>query len=229
MMTQHPNRLLASRTRRTGLVAASLCSLFAMAACEEGSGDASDQAQQSEPADPVATSPAMRAAEEVVGSARGSAPSAPPAGEVETPEVPSPDSLVPGDIPESWTFDPEPRQMRLATFMIPSDDGDIEVAITRFGGDVGGELANVNRWRRQMGLGPVDETGLEDTLTRFEAAGFSGYETRIESDSAVLLASAVYEQAEDRTWFVRVNTTPQSADRIEAEVFGFARSMAGAE
>src|SRR5208283_3168699 len=35
--------------------------------------------------------------------------------------------------------------------------GGAEVAITAFPGDVGGVLANVNRWRGQAGLAPVDE------------------------------------------------------------------------
>ncbi|MEM9064091.1 MAG: hypothetical protein AAGB51_01220 [Planctomycetota bacterium] len=134
---------------------------------------------------------------------------------------------IPGTIPDSWTMDPEPRQMRIATFLIPDVDGEIELAVTRFPGRVGGDLANVNRWRRQMGLDSVTHTELESVLARFESRGFDGYETRIQSDSGVLLAAAVYEQSEDRTWFVRVNTSIAAAARVEGQVSAFARSMAG--
>ena len=41
--------------------------------------------------------------------------------------------------------------MRLATLT----DGQAEIAISAFGGNVGGILANVNRWRGQVKLPPV--------------------------------------------------------------------------
>ncbi|MEM9084144.1 MAG: hypothetical protein AAGB34_11155, partial [Planctomycetota bacterium] len=106
-------------------------------------------------------------------------------------------------VPIGWLRDPEPRPMRLATYRIVKDDTEVEVAITRFPGRVGGDLANVNRWRNQMGLGPIDRDVLAKSLERFSSEGFDGYEIRIESDSNVMLASGVYEVAHDRTWFVR--------------------------
>lgn len=135
-------------------------------------------------------------------------------------------SDLPLVLPEGWTLDPEPRRMRLATFMAPDESGPIEVAVTRFGGRVGGVLANINRWRGQLGLEPVAESDLESIITRFSAPGFDGYETRIESDSGVLLASAVYDESIDQTWFVRATVAdPSVADRIERDLFGMARSI----
>ena len=49
--------------------------------------------------------------------------------------------------------------------------GGAEVAITAFPGDVGGVLANVNRWRGQAGLAPVDEAGLGQATTSIESNG----------------------------------------------------------
>lgn len=131
-------------------------------------------------------------------------------------------------VPAGWSADTEPRPMRLATFIVPDESGDVEVAITRFPGRVGGELANINRWRGQMGLVSIEGADLEGTLTRFEAPGFEGYRARIESDAGVMLAAGVYEQASDHTWFVRATVTePEVADRLEDDLFGFARSMMG--
>ncbi len=140
------------------------------------------------------------------------------------PDVQAPE--LPFTIPDSWTFDPEPRRMRLATFIATDESGPIEVAITRFGGTVGGTLANINRWRGQMGLPQVDEAGLESVITRFSAPGFEGYESRIDGDNGVMLAAGVYDESIDQTWFVRA-TAPDSdaADRIESDLFGMARSI----
>jgi hypothetical protein len=117
--------------------------------------------------------------------------------------------------------------MRLATFVAPDPGGDVEVAITRFGGRVGGELANINRWRGQMGLGPIEETELEPLIDRFESPGYEGYTVRIESTGGVMLAAGVYDAAIDQTWFVRA-TVPDAAaaDRMQADLFAMARSIA---
>jgi hypothetical protein len=118
--------------------------------------------------------------------------------------------------------------MRLATYIAPDPGGPVEVAVTRFGGRVGGALANINRWRGQMGLGPIGEDELDESVSRFSAAGFDGYEIRIESPRGIMLAAGVYEEAIDQMWFVRT-TVPAAevADRLEDDVFHMARSIAG--
>ena len=45
--------------------------------------------------------------------------------------------------------------MRAATFELPSDIGRVEATVVALPGDVGGELANVNRWRGQIALPPM--------------------------------------------------------------------------
>ena len=133
----------------------------------------------------------------------------------------------PWTVPQAWAFDPEPRQMRLATYMAPDPAGPVEVAVSRFPGRVGGELSNMNRWRGQMGLDPLDEAGLEAAVERFTTPGFDGYLARIDSPTGVMLAAGVHEQAIEATWFVRVRVPDaEVADRVEAEVFEFARSIA---
>ncbi|MDA1274152.1 MAG: hypothetical protein O2960_08880 [Verrucomicrobia bacterium] len=56
------------------------------------------------------------------------------------------------DIPSSWK--PQPAtSMLLGKFLVNDADlGNAEVTISAFPGDVGGLLANVNRWRSQLGL-----------------------------------------------------------------------------
>lgn len=118
--------------------------------------------------------------------------------------------------------------MRLATYIAPDSAGAVEVAVTRFGGRVGGEVANINRWRVQMGLGAIVEGELDAAVTRFSSAGFEGYETRIESPRGVMLAAGVYEEAIDQTWFVRATVLEKAAaDRLQDDLFRMARSIAG--
>lgn len=138
------------------------------------------------------------------------------------------DHAWPWRVPTGWRFDPEPREMRLATYLAPDDAGEVEIAVTRFPGRVGGDLANVNRWRTQMGLDAVSAGELESVLTRLDPATGDGYVTRIDSGTRAMLAGAVYEAGEDRTWFVRATVPTEAADRLEREVFAFVRSIADA-
>lgn len=67
--------------------------------------------------------------------------------------------------PAGWSAGPE-KPMRKATLLVPSADGGpgAELAVTAFPGDVGGNLANVNRWRQQLGLPPISQAELGGAL-----------------------------------------------------------------
>lgn len=60
--------------------------------------------------------------------------------------------------PDSWVAQPADAT-RAAAFTIGHGGTNAEVTVTRFPGDVGGLLANVNRWRNQVGLPPVATAG----------------------------------------------------------------------
>jgi hypothetical protein len=68
--------------------------------------------------------------------------------------------------PPHWQSKP-PSAMRKATYIIPGDGGTTaELSVTAFPGAVGGELANVNRWRGQLQLPPLAETELAGAVSR---------------------------------------------------------------
>jgi hypothetical protein len=59
--------------------------------------------------------------------------------------------------------------MQVAKFSVPEQAGaKAEVSVSVFPSDTGGTLANVNRWRRQIGLGEIDEHGLQSCVTGLE-------------------------------------------------------------
>jgi len=71
-------------------------------------------------------------------------------------------------LPAGWKELPA-TGMRAAAFEPPQADGKSEVTVVALPGDVGGELANVNRWRGQIGLTPLDEAGLASSRERVAA------------------------------------------------------------
>ena len=66
-------------------------------------------------------------------------------------------------VPEGWVDLNVSNSMRLAT-LAPKDNKALQVKISKFPGNVGGELANVNRWRGQIGLGAIKEADLNKSL-----------------------------------------------------------------
>ncbi len=72
--------------------------------------------------------------------------------------------------PAAWQARPA-SAMRKATFIIAGDapGEQAELAVTAFPGDVGGNLANVNRWRTQLQLPPITAGELGAALVPVEA------------------------------------------------------------
>ena len=74
--------------------------------------------------------------------------------------------------PAEWSPKP-PAPMRKASYGVPGAGAEAELSITAFPGDVGGELANVNRWRSQIGQAPLRPEELDASVTREQANGLS--------------------------------------------------------
>ena len=128
-------------------------------------------------------------------------------------------------LPEGWRELPTTAPMRLATLMIGDGNEAVEVAITSFPGDVGGDLANVNRWRGQLGLSAVDPSELEGLLERFTQGVYTGYLVRIDNEGNSMLAAAIVSPSAERSWFVRVLGDGAAVGRVAPAVERFARNF----
>jgi hypothetical protein len=73
--------------------------------------------------------------------------------------------------PAHWTAKPA-SAMRKGSYTITGDAGaTADLSITAFPGDVGGELANVNRWRGQIQLAPLAAAELATATTHLDYNG----------------------------------------------------------
>jgi hypothetical protein len=71
--------------------------------------------------------------------------------------------------PEGWKETPDSSGLRRIVFQV-GEDGSTQAAITVAGGSL---LANVNRWRNQLHLGPIDEKQLDKDVRQIEVTGTS--------------------------------------------------------
>jgi hypothetical protein len=95
--------------------------------------------------------------------------------------------------------------MRYAT-LVPPTQGKVDVSVTVLAGDAGGELANVNRWRNQIGLPPIDEAALAQARKPVAAklGPVSLYD--FTSDAAPRRrVVAGWTQVSGNTWFVKMS------------------------
>jgi hypothetical protein len=72
------------------------------------------------------------------------------------------------EVPADWKSVP-PGAMQVAKFSVPeASNAKADVMISIFPNSTGGTLANVNRWRNQIGLAPVDESSLAQIVKPLE-------------------------------------------------------------
>ncbi len=99
-----------------------------------------------------------------------------------------------------------PGAMRKGSFTVPGPEGDADLSITAFPGDVGGELANLNRWRGQIQLAPLAAGDLATATTRLQQNGLGFVLVDFVSSSATKPARIVGAMVpvNGATWFFKL-------------------------
>ena len=97
----------------------------------------------------------------------------------------------------------------------PDNQDSIDISVTVFPGDVGGMLANVNRWRGQLGLKPWDDMILNSHLQDVVIAGLNAKLVVLleEGDKGTL--GAILPR-EGFTWFFKMTGPKGMVSKEEA-------------
>jgi hypothetical protein len=89
-------------------------------------------------------------------------------------DIPAPDNSglpkLKYTLPAGWK-DKALTQLRVASLEVAENGKTADVSVIPLGGMAGGDLANVNRWRGQIGLAPIAETELEKATEAVTIAG----------------------------------------------------------
>jgi hypothetical protein len=133
---------------------------------------------------------------------------------------PPPDVSTTGELqwalPKGWT-DSRTGGMRYATLK-PTAPGKIDVSVTVFPGPAGGEIANVNRWRNQIGLPPVDEASLarDRKALKSPAGSVAIFDYTSDGQAKTRLVAAILF-AGGNSWFVKMvgDAGPVAASRAD--------------
>ena len=144
---------------------------------------------------------------------------------------PEPDAPVDWDVPDTWRKLDGKRTMRVATFEADGPDGPLQIAVSRLRGDAGGIVANVNRWRGQLGLGPMAGTGLDEHVQPLAAEGGEAFlvdlveaDPPTEGDQPRQIIVAVVP-LDGATWFVKAIGKSSIVGPQKDAIAQFARSF----
>lgn len=145
-------------------------------------------------------------------------------------ESPHPASGKPAwQIPPGWQEQP-PTQMLLAKFLAKGQDGTkAEVTVSSFPGEVGGLLANVNRWRSQVGLASVDQAELSKGLMPLDVSGVKAMLVDVtgkdpDSGQKSRLVGAIVPQG-GRTWFFKMKGDEPVVEQEKKGFIEFVQSV----
>ena len=133
------------------------------------------------------------------------------------------DGLPNWQVPSGWKA-AGPKPMRLASFDIPDAAGNGDVSISKLSGNGGGLLANVNRWRGQVGLAPLEAGALAaNSKTVATAGGDSGTWVELVGTEKTILGAIVARG--EVSWFFKL-TAPAAVAAKNRDAFEqFVRSI----
>jgi hypothetical protein len=95
--------------------------------------------------------------------------------------------------------------MRKGSWSITQTDGSkAEIAVTVFPGDVGGDTANVNRWRGQLGLEKVSDDKIKSDQSSLNVGNLAGRVYNLISTDGKKSTIAVTLPKNNATWFFKL-------------------------
>lgn len=137
-------------------------------------------------------------------------------GDVPAPPAPTGSSALKWKLPKGWTQSLA-GGIRYATLKAPAA-GRVDVSVVVLPGSAGGELANVNRWRGQIGLAPIDEPALATARKTIQtpAGTVSVYDFTGEGKAKTRMVAGLLS-ADGNSWFIKMvgDADPVGASRSD--------------
>jgi len=201
-----------------GLLVASGLALFV--GCQEDAVTHSRIVKPAEPAVAAPSAPAAPAAPPMAGGAMGSMG----AGAVPPPPKPMGAARLDWLVPSGWT-QTLTGGIRYATLK-PAGPGNVDASVVVLAGPAGGEVANVNRWRSQIGLPPLEEAALPSVRKSVtsKAGPVSVYDFTSEGVQKTRLVAGLLV-ADDNTWFFKMTGEAEAVGKALPEFTHLLQSL----
>ena len=132
-------------------------------------------------------------------------------------------------LPETWAPS-EGHSMRLASFDVPYSKGVGDLSVVSLSGASGGLVANVNRWRRQIDLDPVDEQEILASAVNGESriGPFRLFRLVNDSNKEKAILAAVLPSG-GKTFFIKLTASQQGISELRFSFMEFCSSIGEAK
>ena len=128
-------------------------------------------------------------------------------------------------VPASW----QPGKissMRRASYVAKGDGDKVaEIVVTVFPGDVGGLVANVNRWRGQIGLAPAAAEEIAGLTTKLTVAGEAATQVDFKNDASGARMIVVTVPHAGNSWFYKLTGDASVVAAQQADFLKFVQSV----
>lgn len=126
-------------------------------------------------------------------------------------------------LPKGWKEKP-PSQMRMGSFSAVGKNGQaVDISVVSLAGEAGGDLSNVNRWRGQIELPPINQDALAKETKRISPAGRRMLLADMVSDKPVIdnkfkrrLVAAIHTSGGQTLFFKMVGEDSAVGDTMPA-------------
>lgn len=126
-------------------------------------------------------------------------------------------------VPAHWEAG-RPSSMRRGSFAVTGGSGgSLDISVTAFPGDVGGTLANINRWRRQIGLPPTSAEELAGEVELVPVGVDTGQLVDLTGPRERTLAVTVSQGGD--SWFFKVTGPPGLVEQERSAFLEFVESV----
>lgn len=158
-------------------------------------------------------------------TAQAAPPASMGAGEVPAPPTPTGGAAVKWTLPKGWTEE-KGGGMRFATLKAPSQ-GKLDISVVFLPGDAGGELANVNRWRGQIGLPPWDAAALGKARTalKTKAGAVAAFDFSSDGPARSRMVVGLLTTADGNSWFLKMVGDDAPVAKHKPEFMRFLESL----
>jgi hypothetical protein len=146
--------------------------------------------------------------------------------------IPTPDNSglpkMKYNLPAGWK-EKELTQLRVASFDVSESGKTADVSVIPLGGSSGGDTANVNRWRGQVGLAALEESELAKSAEAIQIAGQSGalYDIAGTSpgsgDEQRILGAILH--GDDTVWYFKMMGDAGLVENQKANFIAFLKSV----
>lgn len=126
-------------------------------------------------------------------------------------------------LPADWKST-APSPMRYASFIVTGKNGESgDVSVSSFAGDGGGDLANVNRWRSQIGLQSLNDEELKSLIVPLSSKDAELLSVDMNGPKNRILAG--WTRVDGKSWFFKLSGPAGLLESEKASFQAFLQSV----